>query len=234
MDGRRLTFHLAGINNQNFIMQDDETGSWWQQITGKAIHGPLAGEQLELVFHDELTFATWKRENPGGRVLRPDDSAPWRQFSENWEEETGKLPVVTPAGKGEPLPPREIVLGVKAGGAARAYPLKTVLRQSPLLDRLGALPVVLVVGEDGKSVRAFERNLDGHELELFAKPAESAGSTGSDTAPLRLVDATGSEWDFSGTAVSGPLAGKKLSPVYLLKDYWFDWKTYNPATSVYR
>jgi hypothetical protein len=29
VDGRTLTFHLAAINNQNFIMQDDQTGTWW-------------------------------------------------------------------------------------------------------------------------------------------------------------------------------------------------------------
>jgi hypothetical protein len=28
VNGRVLHFHLAGINNQNFIMRDEETGSW--------------------------------------------------------------------------------------------------------------------------------------------------------------------------------------------------------------
>ena len=105
VEGRRLTFHLAGINNQNFLMQDEETGSWWQQVTGEAIHGPLAGRRLDLVFHDELAFGTWKRENPRGRVVRPNDSTPWRKFSASWEEETAKLPVVTVAAKDDPLPP---------------------------------------------------------------------------------------------------------------------------------
>ena len=41
VDGRRLTFRLAGINNQNFIMRDEQTGTWWQQVSGLAIHGPL-------------------------------------------------------------------------------------------------------------------------------------------------------------------------------------------------
>ena len=36
-----LTFHLVGINNQNFVMQDQETGTWWQQVSGEAILGPL-------------------------------------------------------------------------------------------------------------------------------------------------------------------------------------------------
>ena len=72
VDGRVLHFHLAGINNQNFIMRDEETGSWWQQITGEAILGPLKGTRLKAVPQDEISFALWKREQPGGRVLRPD------------------------------------------------------------------------------------------------------------------------------------------------------------------
>jgi hypothetical protein len=46
VDGKPLHFHLAGINNQNFIMRDEETGSWWQQVSGEAIHGPLKGRRL--------------------------------------------------------------------------------------------------------------------------------------------------------------------------------------------
>jgi len=39
VNGQTLKFHLAGINNQNFIMRDEQTGSWWQQISGEAIQG---------------------------------------------------------------------------------------------------------------------------------------------------------------------------------------------------
>ena len=225
IDGRKLSFHLTGINNQNFLMQDDQTGSWWQQITGEALQGPLKGRRLELVFHDEISFAGWKREHPGGRVLKPDDSAPWRQFSENWEAETARLPVVTPVGKGEPLGLREVVVGLRLGDQAKAYPLSALQKQSPVEDVVGGVPVVLVVGEDGRSARAFDRRLDGREVHLFRKPGAS---------PLRLVDAgTGSEWSFAGEAAAGPLAGKKLGKVFVLKDYWFDWKAYNPKTGIY-
>ncbi len=55
--GLILSFHLAGINNQNFLMRDDQTGTFWQQISGRAISGPLAGLQLEPVYSDEVTFA---------------------------------------------------------------------------------------------------------------------------------------------------------------------------------
>ena len=226
MDGRRLTFRLTGINNQNFLMTDEQTGSWWQQVTGEAAFGPLKGKRLKLVFHDELSFGLWKREHPDGRVLRPDDSAPWKRFSENWEEKTAKAPVVTPVKAGDPFPPRELVVGIQAGGAARAYPMAALQQQSPVIDTLGGVPLILVVGEDRRSVRAFDRRVEGRELNLFGKPGVS---------PLTLVDAeTGSEWDFTGRAVSGPLAGKKLDKVFVLKDYWFDWKAYNPGTTVFR
>ena len=49
IDGRTLHFHLAGINNQNFIMRDEETGSWWQQVSGEAMLGPLKGRRLKPV-----------------------------------------------------------------------------------------------------------------------------------------------------------------------------------------
>jgi len=225
IDGRRLRFHLTGINNQNFLMRDEQTGSWWQQVTGEAVFGPLKGRRLELVFHDEIPFGLWRREHPHGRVLRPQEGVPWREFSKDWEADTAKLPVVTPARAGDPLPPRELIVGVHLQGAAKAYPLAALQRQSPVADSVGGIPIALVVGEDGRSVRAFERRLDGRELDLFAKPGPP---------PLRLLDAeTGSEWSFAGEAVSGPLAGKKLPRVYTLKDYWFDWQAYHPGTAVY-
>ena len=223
---RSSKFHLVGINNQNFIMQDEETGSWWQQITGEAIFGASKGQRLKPVPHDEISFSLWKQEHPNGRVLRPDDSKPWKQFSENWEEQTAKLPVLPELNPDTRLSPRTQIVGIKIGAIAKAYPLSAIQQQNPILDYIGDTPVIIVVAEDKKSVRAFERTIDGQELEFFAK---------SDSQALRLVDAkTGSEWDFTGKAVTGPYAGQKLKQIYVLNDYWFDWKAYNPETAIYQ
>jgi hypothetical protein len=46
LNGRELPFHLADINNQSFLMHDEETGSYWQRVTGAAIAGPLQVGQL--------------------------------------------------------------------------------------------------------------------------------------------------------------------------------------------
>ena len=225
VNGRKLNFHLAGINNQNFIMRDEETGSWWQQVTGEAIQGPLKGSKLNPVFHDELSFAVWKREQPLGRVLKPDPRVASKYEPADWEEKYATFHVVTPVDREDKLAPRALVVGVKVNGEARAYPVAALEKQSPILDQLGGVPLLLVLGEDKKSVRVFERLVDGRALEFFAKRESQA---------LELIDAeTGATWDFTGKAVSGQSAGKQLKRVPLLKDYWFDWKIYNPKTSVY-
>jgi hypothetical protein len=82
--GRELHFYLAGINNQNFLMRDRETGSWWQQVTGRAISGPLQGAALELAPCDELTFSMWKSESPQGAVLAP-VAGHERDYDGDWE-----------------------------------------------------------------------------------------------------------------------------------------------------
>jgi hypothetical protein len=225
VDGRRLTFHLSGINNQNFIMRDEETGSWWQQVSGEAIQGPLKGKKLTQIFHDELSFGLWKREQPRGRVLKPDPAFAAKYAAEDWERQIDQMKVVVPAANNEPLKPRELIAGVRINNAAKAYPIKGLLEQSPVIDDLGAVPLIIIVGDDRKSIRVFERNVDGRTLEFYARPG---------IEPLQLVDSqTGSQWDFSGKAVSGQLTGKQLVPVSVLKDFWFDWKLYNPQTSVY-
>lgn len=225
VDGKRLTFHLAGINNQNFIMRDDETGTWWQQVSGEAIHGPLKGKTLTQVYNDELTFALWKREHSRGRVLRPESSVQQKYEAANWEEEYAKYRVVTPVDANDKLSPRVLIAGVALDGKATAYPLPDLEKQRLILDTIGTTPLFLVLGEDNKSVRAFERIVDGRVLEFFLKP---------DATPLQMTDAeTATTWDFSGKAISGPLAGKQLKKIPALKDYWFDWKIYHPETAVY-
>jgi Protein of unknown function (DUF3179) len=228
VNGRVLHFHLAGINNQNFIMRDEETGSWWQQVTGEAIQGPLKGQRLSPVDYDELTFGLWKQESPQGRVLKPDEAIEraGEYAPADWDRRMMKVPVSTSAALDKALEARALVVGVNANGASRAYPFDALLKQSPIIDELGRVPIIIVMGDDHKSVRGFERTVDGRPLEFFVKPG---------VAPLRLVDAqTGSEWDFSGRAVGGPSTGKQLARLAVLNDYWFDWKTYNPETTLYQ
>ena len=234
VDGRVLHFHLTGINNQNFIMRDEETGTWWQQVSGKAIHGPLQGRQLKQVFHDEVSFAIWKRESPQGRVLKPVESvAAANQYeAADWETRVGRMRAVAGTDVDKRLAPRTLVLGIEVAGKSIAYPLPALQKQSPIVDVIGSVPIMVVLGDDHRSARAFERVVDGRRLEFFQQTTKAdAGAT--EKADLQLVDAeTGSTWNFEGKAVAGPLAGRQLKKVFVLEDFWFDWRIY-PDTMIY-
>lgn len=225
VNGQTLRFRLSGINNQNFIMSDEETGSWWQQISGQAVQGHFKGQKLTAVDADELTYGIWKRENPNGRVLRPDEriKAENKYEPADWESQVAKMPVTTSAQLDNILEPRALVVGVVIDGKAKAYPFSAIEKQAPILDTLGGRNIVVLLAEDGKSVRVFDRNAGGRKLELLRNPESK-----------QLVDAeTGSTWDFSGKAVAGELAGSQLLKITAIKDFWFNWKTYNPDTELY-
>jgi Protein of unknown function (DUF3179) len=228
INGRVLHFYLAGINNQNFLMRDKETGTWWQQITGKAIYGRLQGASLELVFSDELTFGEWKSEVSDGKVLAPVPKYV-QEYDSNWEPEVAKLPVVI-SFPGTELKSRDVVLGLEIEGASRAYPWEKLLKQSPVVDRIRGVPLLLAIGPDGKSFRVFKSRIDGKDAEFFLK-----GETGDAPKSWTLLDtATASEWNFQGCAISGPSQGKCLDRFPALKDYWFDWRNYHPDTTIYK
>ena len=178
VNGKVLHFYLAGINNQNFLMRDKETGTWWQQITGKAISGPLKGSSLDLVLSDELTFGQWKSEAPDGKVLAEVPKYV-KEYDSNWEPEVAKLPVVI-SFPGTELKSRDVVVGLKIDDASRAYPLDTLVKQSPVVDHVHGTPLLVAVGPDGKSFRVFVSRIDGKDAEFFLK-GEAEGEAKPET-----------------------------------------------------
>jgi len=214
------------VNNQNFIMEDEQTGSWWQQITGVALNGPLAGEALEPMPYETVTFEVWSRENPDGHVLAPDPEYLDRYARPDWVSRMqARVPVPEELARARELGPRDLVVGVEIDGLARAYPLDRLAEQSPVTDRLGDVPLLLVVAPDGSSVRIFDRRLDDAALDLYVRPG---------TDPPVLVDAgSGSEFDFRGLGIGGPLAGRSLRRLNSITEFWFDWRHYHEDTSLY-
>jgi hypothetical protein len=227
IDGLRLNFHLAGINNQNFLMRDEETGTYWQQINGLAVSGPLKGRHLTLVPSDELTFAIWKAEEPQGTVLMNVPKYASLYEAKDWDVRMKRVPVVIDF-PGQGMTSRDLLLGIRAFGASRAFLYDSVIRDRLVKDHVGAEPVLLVVGPDDQSVRAFRDRIPGvvGAPDFYRMTATKPG--------VFLMDApTGSEWNFQGCAVSGTAKGACLDQIPMLKDYWFDWRNYNPDTTIW-
>lgn len=202
-------------------MRDEETGTYWQQISGEAISGPLKGRHLEIVSADELTFKLWRVERPDGTVLNDDSPFTSQYAKKDWDVKMKKTPTVLSYAEGG-RQPRDLMLGISAFGASRAFPYEAVLKEKLIQDRVGGVPVVLVAGPDGQSVRAFRRKIPGLQErtpEFYQLPDEN----------VFMDSIRGDKWNFQGCTSSGVC----LEPVNIIKDYWFDWRHYHPDTTVF-
>jgi hypothetical protein len=207
VDGRVLHFYLAGINNQNFLMRDKETGTWWQQITGKAISGPLKGASLELVLSDELTFGEWKSEVSNAKVLAEVPKYV-KEYDSNWEPEVAKYPVPI-SFPGTELKSRDIVVGLQMDGPGRAYPWDTLVKQSPVVDRVNGTPLLVAVGPDGKSFRVFISRIDGKDAEFFLK-GEAEGDAKTETSDAKPATPAAAKTDTT-VAPTSPAAASVVT-----------------------
>jgi hypothetical protein len=209
VNGTALHFYLAGINNQNFLMRDKETGTWWQQITGKAIYGQLKGASLELVPYDELTFGQWKSEVSDGQVLAEVPKYA-KKYESNWEPDVAKLPVVI-SFPGTELKSRDVVVGFELDGASRAYPWETLVKQSPVVDRVAGKPLLVAVAPDKKSFRVFVSRIDGKDAEFFLKGATEE-ATDSAKASAQKSDPPSDSAPAKGSAGTLPAVPEAPSP----------------------
>lgn len=225
LDGRLLRFRLAGINNGNALIRDEETNSIWQQSTGEAIFGPLKGKHLDLIHSDELTFALWHKEQPQGQVLKPNEQYANEYDPKDWEKHVEATRTVVDTTKSG-ISPHQLMLGVMADGKSKAYPVQTILAAHLIQDQIAGLPILIAVGPDGASIRAFEARIDGVTSELTFTKGEDE--------KIMLDAETGSTWNFQGCATEGKLAGHCLKAIDSHKDYWFDWMNHHPETAVFR
>ena len=227
-----MTFHLAGINNQNFLMRDDQTGTFWQQINGRAVSGPLAGSQLEFFPSDEISFGLWRTQAGDKTVLKPVAKYVDEYEIKNWDVRMAKVKTVLDF-PNSGLRSRDLVLGVEAFGVSRAYPVTKIHASRLIQDQLNGTPVLVVLGPDQKSVRVFEARLHDtdHSNDYYSLAERAAVEM---RAPLFMDSTSGSAWNFDGCAVSGALKGKCLKTVPALYDYWFDWRNYHHQTTIFK
>jgi hypothetical protein len=224
IDGKTLHFRLAGINNGNALLRDEETSSIWQQSTGEAIFGPLKGRQLDLIRSDELSFALWRREQPQGQVLKVDAPYEAEYDPKDWEQHVARTRTVVDTARSG-IEPHQLMVGVTVSGQSKAYPIEAILATKVIQDRVGGSPVVVVLGPDGASIRVFETKVKDGAALTFAGDESEAGIRDAET---------GSTWNFQGCAVGGKLNGECMIEIDSHKDYWFDWINHNPASAVYR
>ena len=225
VDDTRYTFDVFGIYNGLFTMKDRQTGSVWTHFDGSVLSGPLAnsGARLEIAPMLTTTWAEWQELHPDTMVLD------WyEQYADNYANMNRRF------GKGQlgpnfqesllnhdsRLPVNELVFGVNVGEAFKAYPLADFPSSAMVNDNLGGVDIVVFLDGSKTSAAAYLATIDG-DVRTFSVEGG------------QITDDLGTVWDFSGRAVSGPLAGRRLTYVPAFVTEWYGWSAYHPGTSIY-
>jgi Protein of unknown function (DUF3179) len=135
------------------------------------------------------------------------------------------------------LDPKTRLVGAVINKRPQAWLYDALRREKVRNDTVGGQPVAIFFREDTASI-ADSRS-------LAAAPAVGSAGVFSPTAGGRhlhfIVSAdgqisdreTGTQWDLSGRAASGPLAGTRLTPLPHLDTYWYAWAARYPDTRVW-
>ncbi|MGP4050433.1 DUF3179 domain-containing protein [Streptomyces sp. 2A115] len=119
------------------------------------------------------------------------------------------------------------VFGLKYRGEVRAYPQSVLVWHEIVNDTVGGEPLAVTYCPLTGTVIGFSAPPGMPELTF--------GTTGRlVNSNLLMYDRqTGSEWpQLLGTAISGPLKGKRLDTVPLVWTTWKEWRTAHPDTEV--
>jgi hypothetical protein len=68
--GRPFAFHRLAADGAGWRMQDRETGSLWNAVTGEALGGPLEGSGLTPLPATQAFLASWRVLYPRGAAVR--------------------------------------------------------------------------------------------------------------------------------------------------------------------
>ena len=239
LDGVTYDFGTTGyLRKSDLVMWDRQTESWWQQITGEAIMGALAGKRLTFLPAAIVSYSDFRAANPDGKVLSNDMGFPYpygRNLYESYDEPNRPPHMSRFETTGGP-PPKTRVVGVDLDGVAAAFPFPMLEREGVINAAVGERDIAVFFrkgtlsaldqisikrSRDVGSTGVFDPHLDGRKLSFAADGGE-------------IVDEqTGSTWTVLGRAIAGPLVGRRLNPIVHGDHFWFAWVSFFPDTLVF-
>lgn len=202
--------------------------TWWHRLTSPQWRWVLllAGGAL-LILMAWLGF----RKIPTTTFDLSRHSVPLDQFVDGGLGKDGIPAILTPkfiSGSDSTfLRDDDRVLGLTAGSEAKAYPIKILNWHEIVNDMIGGKAVVVTYCPLCGTGMAFEAEVQGrrHTFGVSGLLYQS---------DLLMYDhQTESLWSQVGMhAVSGPLTGEKLRPMFIEHTIWRDWRTAHPSTVV--
>jgi len=257
VNGEVLRFGTSGLlRNSNLIMWDRTTESWWQQVTGEAIVGTMTGTRLDFIPAQFIDWAAFRDTFPDGVVLirDPDSDRAYDLPPYGGRDASAETRATFTDGS---LSPVERVVSLVVNGNAVAYPF-AVLEAMPIVHDTfqGKALVIFYVGStlspfakrpifSSDSLSSVLGSGDQGDVDPTTIEKRAVGSTAvfepfADGLKLSFVDRdgvitdreTGSTWNIFGEAVTGELAGSRLTPVVHGNHFWFAQEAFFPNTTL--
>ena len=227
VNGRYLTFEVAGVYRRNMIIRDRQTGTLWQHATGEALLGPLKGVQLQPVGGELIRWSKWKELNPHTSLaLEPNP-------------ENGRFPGLIPrhrlehllktftsnyAASGyvsdDRLRMHEEIVGVSLGGMDKAYPLAEIRNQGMIHDRVGENHIAIAYDPDADHVSVFDGQVGDQVIELVAVDGGLSSRNG------------GMRWNGMGDPLTPNTPA--LVKYHIERQKWLGWVEFHPTSEVYQ
>ncbi len=241
VDGAVLDFGVSGnLRHSDLIMWDRQTETWWQQATGEGIVGRHAGVFLRPLPMSVLSFGDFRRAFPDADILTEETGFRFLYGTNPFPNyDQGNTPKFFLWRSDSRLPALERVVTLSSGELNLAVPFSALAEVAlAAVDLAGTEVVVLWApgtlsplddfqisdSRDIGSAAAYLPRVDGRRLTLAPVPG----------TPGRFRDEeTGSLWDVTGLAVSGPLAGSRLPPFDHATPFWFAWAAFNPRGAIW-
>ncbi len=239
--GVETTFGTSGsLFASALVMYDRATESLWTHFDGRAVVGLLTGEQLETVPSPLLAWSDFKDAYPDGLVLDRDRTGFSRRYGANpyvGYDDPETFPFLFIGDPDTRAAAMQRVVGVTLGDEAKAYALEAVSggEAAATHDNIGGRPIV-VFWEAGQASALEDSSIAGGRdvgsVGVFVPDVDGQALTFSVQDGVFVDDETGSSWNVTGMAVSGPLAGSQLERLAHLDTFWFAWATYRPETEL--
>ena len=218
-----LEFGTSGkLYNSNLVMYDRSINSLWSQALGEGIVGKYAGIKLQKLPFDVAYWKDWKQLYPQSKVLSKDTGSARPYGADPYGDYYTSPDILFPiSNRDSRLGLKEIVVGLE-NGLYKAYKLQDIEKLKVINDQLNNKSIALF-SLYPIMARVFDSSVNGQSL-IFQY--NFTNNSFSDKQ-------TGSQWNFDGISVEGPLKGKQLSRLPFDEGYWFEWVAFHPATKIY-
>jgi len=236
--GQVLDFGTTGrLRNSDLIMYDRQSETWWQQFTGEGLVGEYAGKQLTFLPSQVIAWSDFKSRFPAGDVLaKPNASRPYG-VNPYVGYDSSSDPFFFRGGPDPRLAATERVAGLTTESSAKAWPFALLAERGVVEDTFDGRAVVIFhkagaasaldtrqirEGRDVGAVAIFDPTVEDQQLSFAA----DGSGTFTDTE-------TQSTWNILGEAITGPLAGTRLTQLAHFDHFWFAWAAFFPNTELY-